>query len=284
MTSLVAVAGVTKRFGSFTALDDVSITVASGEVVGLLGANGAGKSTLVRVILGLLAPDAGRVELLGAAPSRQGRARVGYVPQGLGLYPDLTVSENLAFVAGAFGVPPAQPEGDLGEAAGSLVGRLSLGLRRRTAFAAALSHRPDLFLLDEPTSGVGPLGRAELWGTIGEVAAAGAGVLVSTHYMEEAEQCDRVVMLADGRVVAAGTATDIVAGVTAAEVAADDWSAALAALEAAGLRPGLAGRTIRVIGVPETAVRAALAGVDATVTAVPAGFEEAFVALSSGAP
>ena len=283
MSAFVDVADVVKRFGSLTALDRVSLTVEPGEVVGLLGANGAGKSTLVKLILGLQAPDAGKVHLFGAPPSRAARARVGYVSQGLGLYPDLTVGENLAFVAGAFAVEVPSLDHDLAASRDRLVGSLSLGLRRRTAFAAAISHRPDLYLLDEPTSGVGPTGRAELWTTIAEVASRGVGVLVSTHYMEEAEQCHRVVVLADGVTVAQGTTGEIIAGIEAIEVEASDWAAALAALEAAGLRPGLVGTRLRVVGADEGAVGAVLAAASVTgvVRRAPAGFEEAFVALSA---
>jgi ABC-2 type transport system ATP-binding protein/ribosome-dependent ATPase len=205
------------------------------------------------------------------------------VPQGLGLYPDLTIGENLEFVAGAFSVETPALGPELERRRHDLVGAVPLGVRRRIAFAAALSHRPDLFLLDEPTSGVGPVGRAELWGTIAEVAAAGSGVLVSTHYMEEAEQCDRVVMLVDGRIAAAGTTASIIAGVEAVDVDALDWVPAFDALEAAGLRPNLAGRRVRVVGVDDDRVRSALAaaGVSATVGRSAAGFEEAFVAMAA---
>jgi ABC-2 type transport system ATP-binding protein/ribosome-dependent ATPase len=283
VSALVDVADVVKRFGSLTALDRVSLRVEPGEVVGLLGANGAGKSTLVKLILGLLGPDAGHVFLFGTPPSRAGRARVGYVPQGLGLYPDLTIAENLGFVAGAFAVEMPVLEPDLEAARDRLVGSLSLGLRRRTAFVAAISHRPDLYLLDEPTSGVGPTGRADLWSTIAEVAERGAGVLVSTHYMEEAEQCHRVMVLANGVEVARGSTTEIIAGIEAVEVDAPDWAAALAALDAAGLRPGLVGKRLRMVGAKEDGVRAVLAaaGVTGGVRRTPAGFEEAFVALSA---
>jgi ABC-2 type transport system ATP-binding protein len=280
---MIDVIGVSRRFGRITAVDGVSFTVRGGEVVGLLGANGAGKSTVIRMILGLLAPTAGRVELFGAAPTRQSRNRIGYVPQGLGLYPDLTVSENLAFVADAFSVERPDLDDELARVASRPVGEISLGLRRRTAFAAALSHRPEALILDEPTSGVGPMGRAELWRTIGEAAEGGAAVLVSTHYMEEAEQCDRIIMLAAGREVARGTTADISAGIPVVEVTADDWAGALAALERAGMRPGLSGRRLRVAGIDPGAVGVVLrdAGVPAAVTPSPARFEEAFVAMVS---
>lgn len=253
---------VTCRFGSVTAVRDVSIAVQPGEIVGLLGANGAGKTTLIRMLLGLIPATAGQVRLLGAAPSRVTRHRIGYVPQGLGLYDDLTAAENMAFAAAVFGGStsfPAQDDlpGTLSRAA-LPVGQLPLGLQRRVAFAQALAHRPDVLILDEPTSGVDPLGRARLWQTIAAAAEAGAGALVSTHYMEEARECDRLVIMADGVVVAAGTAQQIIgdAEVTVAEP--DDWATAFGLLERAGLPVSLAGRTLRVPGASPEEVRRVL--------------------------
>ena len=158
-----------------------------GEIVGLLGANGAGKTTLIRMLLGLLPASAGEVALFGAEPSRETRRRIGYLPQGLGLYDDLTPAENLEFSAAVFGggrdgdKPPGLPAALRSYGERSSVS-LPLGVQRRVAFAQVLSHRPDLLILDEPTSGVDPLGRARLWDTITDAAAAGAGVLVTTHH------------------------------------------------------------------------------------------------------
>ena len=199
---------MTCRFGQFTAVDRVDLQVNAGEIVGLLGANGAGKTTLIRLLLGLLPAAAGEVLLFGAEPSRQTRRRIGYLPQGLGLYDDLTPAENLEFSAAVFGGGRDRPElpGALRSYAGTVVGSLPLGVQRRIAFAQVLSHRPDLLILDEPTSGVDPLGRARLWDTITDAAAAGAGVLVTTHHLDEAGECGRLVIMADGAVVAAGTA------------------------------------------------------------------------------
>ena len=207
--TLVSAGGVGKDFGGFTAVRDVDLTVARGEVVGLLGSNGAGKTTLMRMLLGLTRPTAGSVELFGETIRPDARKRIGYVPQGLGLYEDLSVAENLEFAARAFGVE-APPLGDLAPSKDVLVRDLSLGLRRRTAFLGALAHHPELLLLDEPTSGVDVLARSDLWTTIRTSAEAGAGVLVSTHHMEEADQCDRLVVMAGGRVVLAGTMDEIV--------------------------------------------------------------------------
>ena len=283
MKVLASAEGVTKRFGELLVVDGVDLTVAGGEVVGLIGANGAGKTTLIRMLLGLLAPTAGRVRLFGEPPSRRTRARLGYVPQSLGLYEDLTVAENLAFSAAAYGSADARLEGELAEAAGTLVRDLPLGLRRRAAFAIALGHLPDLLVLDEPTSWVDPLQRARLWETIRASAEHGAGVLVTTHHLAEAEQCDRLVVLAGGRVVAAGSLPEIVGDTTAAEVRTPSWEAAFTALDQACLPVSLVGRTLRVPAADPAEVHRLLAGagVAAEVSLVPASFEETFVVLAA---
>jgi ABC-2 type transport system ATP-binding protein len=272
---------VTCRFGHFTAVRDVSLQIQPGEVVGLLGANGAGKTTLIRALLGLQPVSEGAVALIGRRPSRSTRARVGYVPQGLGLYDDLTATENMRFVAAAFGVPPAPLPDDFARLQNVPVGALPLGLQRRAAFAQALSHEPDLLILDEPTSGVDPLGRARLWDTIARSASRGAGVLVSTHYMEEAGECDRLIIMAAGEVVAAGTQQRIVGDAQVTVVEATDWAQAFSRLAAAGLPAALAGRTLRVPGVGGSAVRAALGGLDARLAQAPATLEERFFELVS---
>jgi len=282
---LAVAAGATRRFGELLAVDHVDLEVRAGEVVGLIGANGSGKTTLIRLLLGLLPPTAGRVRLFGEPPSRRTRARLGYVPQSLGLYEDLTVAENLAFSTAAFGVHGAALEGDLAAVRDVLVRVLPLGLRRRVAFAIALGHRPDLLVLDEPTSGVDPLQRARLWETIRACAEAGAGVLVTTHHMSEAGQCDRLVVLASGRVVAEGTMDEVVGGTRAVEVRSGRWEEAFTALDTAGLPVSLVGRTLRVPGADPGAVGGLLAdaGVDADLDEVPASFEEAFVVLAGRA-
>jgi ABC-2 type transport system ATP-binding protein len=280
--ALAECAGVTRRFGRFVAVDDVDVRLASGEVVGLLGANGAGKTTLIRMLLGLLPVSEGEVWLFGEPPSRRTRRRIGYVPQSLGLYDDLSAAENLAFSAAVFGgdtdraLPPAlRPYGR------ALVGELPLGLQRRVAFAEALAHRPDLLILDEPTSGVDPLARARLWETIGEAAAAGAGVLVTTHYMDEAGECGRLVIMAEGRVVSRGTAAEITGNARVTVVETDAWARAFGALEAAGLRAALVGRALRLPDAPPGDVRRALGGIDARVSEAPMTLEERFFQLTS---
>jgi ABC-type multidrug transport system ATPase subunit len=334
---LAECAGVSRVFGRFTVVDRVDLAVRPGEVVGLLGANGAGKTTLIRMLLGLLPVSGGSVRLFGQPPSRASRRRLGYLPQGLGLYDDLTIAENLSFSRAVFAGPGAGGPGAGGPGAGGSgaggsgaraagpgaggsgagvpdslrryaavpVRDVPLGVARRAAFAQVLAHAPELLLLDEPTSGVDPLARARLWETISQTAADGAGAIVTTHSMEEAEECTRLVVLAAGRVVATGTAAQIVGPARTAVVRAADWAAALRRLEAAGLRtvlagtgPGLAGAglagagaagpagpagpALRVPGRPAAEVAAALGDLAASVTTEPATLEERFFALAAG--
>ena len=277
-TTLADARRVVRRFGDFVAVDHVDLHVEPGEIVGLLGANGAGKTTLIRLLLGLERTTAGTVLLFGAPPSRDTRRRLGYVPQGLGLYDDLTPAENRAFAGAAYGTAGRAAGSDASAAAlpAAVVGRLPLGIQRRVAFGQALAHHPDLLVLDEPTSGVDPLARARLWETIHDVAETGAGVLVTTHFMEEAEQCDRLVVMARGRVVARGTADEIVGTSTVAVVDTDDWAGAFAALEAGGVSAALAGRSLRVPGRPAAEVARALAGLPVHVHDERATLEERF--------
>jgi ABC-2 type transport system ATP-binding protein len=273
---------VTRRFGEFLAVDHVSLRVDEGEVVGLLGANGAGKTTVIRMLLGLLPATEGRVRLFGDAPSRRTRRRLGYVPQSLGLYDDLTVEENLRFASAAFDTRPPELQEDLAVSRRTLVRDLPLGLQRRLAFAEALGHGPDLLVLDEPTSGVDALGRAGLWDTIREAAERGTGSLITTHYMDEVEHCDRLVIMAGGRVVAEGTLPEIVGGERTVVVRATDWTTAYETLDGTGLPVALVGTSLRVPGAAPDAVREILRGanVDASVDESTATLEETFVALA----
>lgn len=279
MTSIAA-RSLTKRFGDVSAVSDLSFDVKPGEVVGLLGANGAGKTTTMKMLLGLLEPTSGEVLIGGQSARRIDRHLMGYVPQGLGLYRDLTVAENLSFAAAAFGVPvPSLADAGLEDVADRKVDDISLGLRRRLAFLVARCHQPSVLVLDEPTSGVGPLGRARLWETIHETAEDGAAVLVSTHYMEEAEECSRVVLVASGREVASGTVSDVIGGIRSVAVSGDVADSALASIGEAGGTVLVSGEGWRVVGLDADAV-SRLAGPEASVEPVPASFEEAFVALS----
>jgi ABC-2 type transport system ATP-binding protein len=227
------------------------------------------------------------------------------VPQGLGLYEDLTAAENLEFAAAVFGTAGRQhhrprPVGERGVRGvrgerGIPVGELPLGLQRRAAFAQALAHDPELLILDEPTSGVDPLGRARLWQTIADAVHAGAGALVSTHYMEEAGECDRLIIMADGEVVADGTAAEIVGSAQVTVVEAARWSAAFRRLTRSGLPVALAGRTLRLPGISPAAAELALTSPQAAeppgdadlsdyrVSTAPATLEERFFELASTA-
>jgi ABC-2 type transport system ATP-binding protein len=280
---LVKTDDVTMNFGSFTAVDSVSIGVDSGEVVGLLGPNGAGKTTLIRLLLGLLRPSNGDVRLFGATPSTSTRQRVGYVPQSLGLYVDMTVAENWRFTSSAFGLRnQSEPEG-IRAWDGDLVGEVSLGVQRQVAFAVALSHHPELLVLDEPTSGVGPLARARLWEQIRAAADSGTGALVTTHNMEEAEQCDRLVVMLDGRVGASGTVEEIVGDRRAVEVRCANWQQAFKVLDEERVPLGLASGALRVMAPLEEVQRAlSRAGIKCDLSLVPANLEESFVAIVSG--
>ena len=278
--SLIQVRRAVKRYGRFEAIDEVTLDVRAGQITGLVGANGAGKTTLIRLILGLEALDSGSVRVFGEPPSRVTRARLGYVPQGLGLYTDLSVQQNIDFVAGAFGVvdPPKAPAA-ITAAARRQVEDIGLGLQRQLAFYCALLHAPELLILDEPTSGVDPLARARLWDTIHAQAEAGVAVLVTTHYMQEAEQCDDLALLSRGRKVAAGSEAEMTAGTTAVEVTTPSWAAAFDALSAAGLPVTMAGRAVRVAGVERTLIDDVLtaASLHAEVRDVPATLEERMV-------
>ncbi|PWI45034.1 ABC transporter ATP-binding protein [Streptomyces sp. ICBB 8177] len=273
---LIGADAVTKRFGDFTAVNNVTMHVEPGEIVGLLGANGAGKTTLIRTLLGLVVPTEGHVLAFGRAPDRTTRQRLGYVPQGLGLWETLTVAENIAFASAAFASQPPALDPALTAVEHRLVSEIGLGLQRQLAFTIALAHQPELLVLDEPTSGVEPLGRARLWDTVHEQAEKGSGVLVTTHYMQEAQQCDRLVLMSHGEAVASGTERDIIADTTACEVDTDDWAAAFAALDTAGLPVTLTGRRVRLADTSPQTVRDALdaAGIRGDVLEVTATLEE----------
>lgn len=274
---------VSVRFGSFTAVDSVNMAVGAGEVVGLLGANGAGKTTLIRLLLGLLRPSSGRARLFGVEPSLRTRRSVGYVPQTLGLYSDMTVMENWRFVASTFGRAGTRPPADIQPWENDLVGGLSLGIARRVAFAVALAHEPRLLVLDEPTSGVGPLGATRLWHEIRQAADRGVGVLVTTHNMEEAEQCDRLSVMVAGKVEAEGTVAEVIAGRTVVEVRCDDWKRAFSALDDHGYAVQAHGSVLRVPAPPGAvgAVTGLLErdGMTATAEVRPSSLDEAFIAI-----
>ncbi|MBX9606503.1 MAG: ATP-binding cassette domain-containing protein [Gammaproteobacteria bacterium] len=212
--AVIRVRGARRRFGTFWAVDGVDFSIARGEIFGLLGANGAGKTTLFRMLCGLLPASAGRLEVAGfdlRRASAVARARIGYMSQKFSLYGNLSVAQNLAFFAAAYGLHGAERAAriawaestfDLADSAAQLAGLLPLGYKQRLAMACALMHAPEILFLDEPTSGVDPLARREFWLRINALARRGVTVLVTTHFMEEAEYCDRVAILAAGRLLA----------------------------------------------------------------------------------
>jgi ABC-2 type transport system ATP-binding protein len=217
----IRVEGLTKRFGERTVVDHVDLTVGRGRICGFLGPNGSGKTTTLRMICGLLIPDDGAGEVLGLDLRRQRDAiklRIGYMTQRFGLFEDLTIRENLGFVADAYGIDDKRARVDaalerlgLETRAHQLAGTLSGGWKQRLALAACVLHEPDILLLDEPTAGVDPLARREFWDQIHLLAADGVTVLVSTHYMDEAERCHDIAYIAYGVMLARGTAAEIVA-------------------------------------------------------------------------
>lgn len=212
---------LTKQFDAFVAVDHLSLAMERGEIFGLLGPNGAGKTTTIRILLGLLAPTSGSASVLGhdvVKESEQIRAHSGYVSQKFALYPDLTVAENFNFYAGVYDVPRKKinsRRSELLEQVGlsghepERVSALAGGSRQRLALACALSHEPEFLFLDEPTAGVDALSRRALWDLVYELAERGTSILVTTHYMDEAENCQRLAFIYQGRIVAEGTPHDI---------------------------------------------------------------------------
>lgn len=227
----IDVKNLVKRFGDRTVVDHVTMSVAEGEIVGFLGPNGSGKTTTIRILCGLLTPDSGHGTCLGMdilTQARRIRERVGYMTQRFSLYQDLSVRENLEFVARVYGVP--QPEAAATEAlkrlglegrGDQLAGALSGGWKQRLALGACILPGPDLLLLDEPTAGVDPQARREFWGQIHDLAAEGLTVLVSTHYMDEAERCHEIAYIAYGKVLAQGTVQNVIAAAGLSTVTVD---------------------------------------------------------------
>lgn len=215
-TPTIDVRGLTRRFGAFVAVDHVTFQVEAGEIFGFLGANGAGKSTTMRMLCGLLAPSEGTAYVAGFDIKREPyrvRQAIGYMAQRFSLYEDLTGIENLLFFGAAYGLKGAQLKArirdtlarvGLGDQAHRLVRTLPTGWRQRLALAGALLHHPQVVFLDEPTSGVDPLARRHFWDLIAELAAEGAAVLVTTHYLDEAEYCNRLGLMHNGRLIALG--------------------------------------------------------------------------------
>jgi len=217
----VVVEHLVKRFGDFVAVDDISFEARKGEIFGFLGPNGAGKSTTIRVLCGLLVPTSGRAKVAGLEVATQSeliRQRIGYMSQKFSLYNDLRVIENLQFFAGLYSVPPSEIPARMAWAvhmAGldgrekAITGSLPAGWKQRLALGCAVLHKPPIVFLDEPTSGVDPVSRQQFWELIHQMVAEGVTVFVTTHYMDEAEYCNRLVMIDRGKIVAMGTPTEL---------------------------------------------------------------------------
>ncbi len=258
---VVLTENLTRRFGDFTAVDHVNFSVMPGEIVGYLGPNGSGKTTTIRMLLGLLEPTEGRASVLGYDAFRQSeevRSRTGYMSQKFALYDDLTVFENLAFYGGVYGIhDPRRIRSTIGQVGlkgheREMVKGLPAGWRQRLALGIALVHQPKLLFLDEPTSGVDPTARRAFWDLIYELATEGVTILVTTHYMDEAEYCGRVGIMRDGKLLAIDTPTVLKETAIPGEV----WDGSVEPLGRAldmaqkcqgVLRVGLAGDHLRII-------------------------------------
>jgi ABC-2 type transport system ATP-binding protein len=294
---VIDVSGVTKRFGNKTVVNNVGLQVRRGEIYGFLGPNGSGKTTFIRMLCGLLTPDAGSGRCLGydvRAQQAEIKRHVGYMTQKFSFYEDLSIRENLDFIARVYAVPDRlnavqQSLDRLGLANRShqLAGQLSGGWKQRLALAACLIHSPQLLLLDEPTAGVDPKARRDFWDEIHKLAADGLTVLITTHYMDEAERCHQLAYLAYGNLLTRGTVDEVVtsAALTTWEVTGTNLQALADALRG---RPGIEqvvpfGNTLHITGRDGAKLEASIAPLRANSphqwTRIPAGLEDVFISL-----
>jgi ABC-2 type transport system ATP-binding protein len=299
----VVARGLTRRFGNVLAVNGVDLDISRARIYGFLGPNGSGKSTTIRMLCGLLRPSSGTAEVLGQQMPRDAerlRQRLGYMTQKFSLWEDLTVHENLEFMARIFGldagrrrdrIAAVSEEYDLRRILRQRAGTLSGGQRQRLALAAATLHEPEMLMLDEPTSAVDPQSRRDFWESLFALASRGVTILVSTHYMDEAERCHRLAILAEGKVVAEGEPKQLMNDIAASvvEIEADDVMAARRALAADPRLKSLAQLGTRLHALldpaaaePAERVRRRLqdAGVAAQVALVPASLEDVFVAAT----
>ncbi|MEI9422532.1 ABC transporter ATP-binding protein [Mesorhizobium sp. Cs1299R1N1] len=297
----IDVHGLVKRFGDKTVVDHVTMSVAEGEIVGFLGPNGSGKTTTIRIMCGLLTPDEGEGTVLGfniRTDALRIKREVGYMTQKFSFYEDLTIGENLEFVARLYRLKPVEEYvsrtlEDLGLATrrNQLAGTLSGGWKQRLALAACIMHKPKLLLLDEPTAGVDPKARREFWDEIHRLASGGLTVLVSTHYMDEAERCHRISYISYGKMLATGTVAEVVknAGLTTFVLQGPRLDEVAQALQG---RPGVDqvapfGATLHVVGSDRKQLEAALGDVErehkgVTVTPGETSLEDVFIQFMSG--
>nr|WP_255682289.1 ABC transporter ATP-binding protein [Luteimonas sp. BDR2-5] len=296
--------GLVKRFGDLVAVDHVDLTVPRANVYGFLGPNGSGKSTTMRMLCGLLTPTAGDIDVLGLRVPEQAdalRLRIGYMTQKFSLFEDLTVRENLEFLAAVYGLSRQQTRARVDELVAlyhfegrekQLAGTLSGGQKQRLALAGAVIHRPELLFLDEPTSAVDPESRRDFWEKLFELADAGTTLLVSTHYMDEAERCHRIAILDQGVLVADGAPGQLAADLRGRSVEIRAAQPRRAQQALSGL-PGVLsvaqiGNSLRVLSAPGEdsagALRSALhaAGLEAEVLPVESNLEDVFVAATRG--
>jgi len=298
----IDVTGLSKSFGGRRVVDDFAISVPRGTIYGFLGPNGSGKTTTIRMLCGLLTPEAGGGTCLGFDLRHEQAAikrRVGYMTQRFSLYEELSIEENLDFIARVYGVPQRKRAVSdalaglgLSDRAGQLAGTLSGGWKQRLALAACLIHRPELLLLDEPTAGVDPKARREFWDHIHELATQGLTVLVSTHYMDEAERCHRLAYIAAGRLLAQGTAQEITrrSGLSTWQVTGGGVAALAKELRGT---PGIDmvvpfGTALHVSGVDQAALEAAIASYrdrpGLEWRRIASGLEDAFIRLMQETP
>ncbi len=292
----IDVRDVTKKFGSRTVVNHIAMQVRHGEIYGFLGPNGSGKTTFLRMLCGLLRPDAGSGQCLGLdfrTQSGEIKKRVGYMTQRFSFYEDLSLEENLDFIARIYSVPDRKSAVDkslerlgMTERRKQLAGQLSGGWKQRLALSACLIHEPQLLLLDEPTAGVDPKARRDFWDEIHRLAAAGLTVLITTHYMDEAERCHRLAYIAYGNLLAGGTVPDVLknAKLTTWEVTGNDLPALAEKLRG---KPGIEqivafGSTLHVSGRDETALRESATPFMTGAwrwQPIPSGLEDVFISL-----